>query len=154
MNICFHWSNEWISGELADIDEITGWEEEVSFEGVPKRYLERVEMAEVEWVSDPHFTWDEIHQLWVELFKGAISLKEIKLRIELELVSGLDYLEEILPHFLEHWDALKRVECVHKWGHGISALIKSRPGKEERMTRLVFEKKGLAWDIVKEFGRV
>lgn len=30
----------------------------------------------------------------------------------------------------------------------------SKPGKEERLTRLVFEKKGWKWDVAKEFERV
>lgn len=154
LNICFSWSNEGVYGEVADVDEITAWEEEVSFKGVPKRYLERVEVAEVEWVSENFSTSFELGILQYKFFEGAEALKGIKLRIEEEWVSGLDHLEQIIPDFLEEWNALKKVECVHNWGHGNRALIKSRPGKEERMTRLVFEKKGLEWDVEKEFGTV
>lgn len=139
---------------MTGMEEITAWEEEVPFKGVPKRYLERVERVEMEWMSGG--TWYELEYLrYDRLFQGAKALKEMKLRIEVPNADELDCLDEEIPEIVEGWDVLKRLECVHKWEHGNDALINSRPGKEERLMRLVFEKKESEWATpVKEFGRI
>lgn len=78
----FSWSYNRIDGQNNRLEEMTAWEEEVAFKGIPKRYLEREEVAEVEWQSEACFSWSELTHLRNELFEGAAMLTEIKLRME------------------------------------------------------------------------
>ncbi|TID14645.1 hypothetical protein E6O75_ATG08791 [Venturia nashicola] len=142
LNIRFSWAGDRFGSQKNGTEEITAWEEEVAFRGIPKRYLERVEVAEVEWESNQCFTLSELTHLQDELFQGAGMLTVIKLRLGVVSVRELEYLDEDIPRIVEGWHALKRLECVHKWEYGNRALMKSRPGREERLTRLLHVRKG------------